>query len=169
MECLSANHPPVAPLCLQAYRDTARSLGYPLAVVSLREPTHTQKSARKWQLRPFATSCAKDYEGHSLLLRPIGQVGGGLSLAEWPTWLHGGNNVGQLSKEWRLDRGYRRKNPERPWTAAGTMKVLRRCPLVIAQRLVHCAIAVSTAVLGQSHKDNVRCTAVEKQPEAKKV
>ena len=32
-----------------------------------RELTPTQKSARKWQLRPFATSCAKDYEGHSLV------------------------------------------------------------------------------------------------------
>ena len=40
------------------------------------------------------------------------------------------------------------------------MEVLKRCPLAIAQRLVHCAVAVSTAVLGQSHKDNVRCTAV---------
>ena len=49
------------------------------------------------------------------------------------------------------------------------MEVLRRCPLVIAQRLVHHAIAVSTAVLGQSRKDNVRCTAVEQQPEAKEV
>ena len=47
------------------------------------------------------------------------------------------------------------------------MEVLRRCPLAIAQRLVHCAIAVSTAVLGQSH--NVRCTTVEEQPEAKEV
>ena len=62
-----------------------------------------------------------------------------------------------------------RKRPERPWTAARTMEVLRRCPLTIAQRLVHCAITVSTAVLGQSHKDNVRCTAVEEQPEAKEV
>ena len=35
MERLSAIHPPVAPLLLQAYRDTARSLGYTLAVVSL--------------------------------------------------------------------------------------------------------------------------------------
>ena len=43
------------------------------------------------------------------------------------------------------------------------MEVLRRCPLAIAQRLVHCAVAVSTAVLGQSHKDNVRCTAVDEQ------
>ena len=49
------------------------------------------------------------------------------------------------------------------------MEVLRRYPLAIAQRLVHCAIAVSTAVLGQSHKDNVRCTAVEGQLEGKEV
>ena len=62
-----------------------------------------------------------------------------------------------------------RKRPERPWTAARTMEVLRRCPLAIAQRLVHRAIAVSPAVLGKSHKDNVRCTAVEEQPEAKEV
>ena len=55
------------------------------------------------------------------------------------------------------------KRPERPWTAARTMEVLRRCPLAIAQRLVHCAVAVSTAVLGQSHKNNVRCTAVDEQ------
>ena len=32
-----------------------------------RELKPTQKSARKWQLRPFATSCAKYYEGHSPL------------------------------------------------------------------------------------------------------
>ena len=61
-----------------------------------------------------------------------------------------------------------KKRPERPWTAARTMEVLRRCPLAIAQRLVQCAVAVSTAVLG-SHKDNVRCTAVQEQPEAKEV
>ena len=62
-----------------------------------------------------------------------------------------------------------RKRPERPWTAPRTMEVLRRCPLAIAQRLVHRATAVSTAVFGQSHKDNVRCTAVEEQLEAKEV
>ena len=45
------------------------------------------------------------------------------------------------------------KTGETAWTAARTMEVLRRCPLTIAQRLVHCATAVSTAVLsgGQSH------------------
>ena len=62
----------------------------------------------------------------------------------------------------RRDRG-------QPWTTARTMEVLRRCPLAIAQRLVHCAVAVSTAVFGQSHKDNVRCTAVEERLEAKEV
>ena len=42
--------------------------------------------------------------------------------------------------------------------------------LAIAQRLVHRAIAVSTAVLDRvTIKDNVRCTAVEEQPEAKEV
>ena len=35
----------------------------------------------------------------------------------------------------------------------------------IAQRPVHCTIAVSTAVLGQSHKDNVPCTAVDERLE----
>ena len=47
--------------------------------------------------------------------------------------------------------------------------MLRQCPLAIAQRLVHRTIAVSTAVLGQSHKDNVCCTAVEEQPKVKEV
>ena len=49
------------------------------------------------------------------------------------------------------------------------MEVLRLCPLAIVQRLVHHAIAVSTAVLGQCYKDNVRCAAVEEQLEAKEV
>ena len=45
-----------------------------------------------------------------------------------------------------------RKRPKRPWTVARTMEVLRRCPLAIAQRLVHRAIAVSTAVLDRVTK-----------------
>ena len=52
------------------------------------------------------------------------------------------------------------KRLERPWTAARTMEVFL---LAIAQRLVHCAIAVSTAVLD---------AAVDEQPgqlEAKEV
>ena len=53
--------------------------------------------------------------------------------------------------------------PERPWTAAKTIKSVK----AVSSR--HCAAAVSTAVLGQSHKDNVRRTAVEEQPQAKEV
>ena len=45
-----------------------------------------------------------------------------------------------------------RKRPERPWTAARTMEVLRRCPLAIAQRLVHCATAVQLPCLGRVTK-----------------
>ena len=46
-------------------------------------------------------------------------------------------------------------------------KMLRQCPLGIAQQLVYYAIAVSTAVRN-SHKDNVRSSAVEKQLKQKK-
>ena len=53
------------------------------------------------------------------------------------------------------------RKTRRPWTAARTMEVLRRCPLATAQQLVYYAVVVSTAVLGQSSKDNVRCSAVE--------
>ena len=70
----------------------------------------------------------------------------------------GGGREGPKSEGSTADTA--RKRPERSWTAARTMEVLRRCPVAIAQRLVRCAVAVSTAVLG-SHKDNVRCTAVE--------
>ena len=42
-----------------------------------------------------------------------------------------------------------RKRPERPWTSARTMEVLRRCSLATAQRLVHRAVAVSTALNAQ--------------------
>ena len=67
-----------------------------------------------------------------------------------------------------------RKRPERPWTAARTMEVLkkkkkkavspRHCPATSAPR--NCCFNCRA---GQSHKDNVRCTAVEKQPDAKDV
>ena len=80
-----------------------------------------------------------------------------------------GDRVGRGRKREGSAADTARKRPERPWTAVKTMEMLRRCPLAIAQRLVHRAIAVSTAVLRQSHKDNVRCTAVEEQPEAKEV
>ena len=68
-----------------------------------------------------------------------------------------GDRVGRGRESERLDRG------NRPKKTGETVEVLWRCPLAIAQRLMHCAIAVSTAVLEQSHKDNVRCTAVDEQ------
>ena len=46
VERLSANHPPVAPLRLQAYRDKARSLGYPLAVVTLGRSRQVNQNLR---------------------------------------------------------------------------------------------------------------------------
>ena len=79
----------------------------------------------------------------------------------------GGGGGGRKSEGSTADTA--RKRPERPWTAARTMEVLKRFPVAIAQRLVHCAIAVSTAVLGQSHKDNVRCTAAKERLEAKEI
>ena len=81
--------------------------------------------------------------------------------ARWP--IRDGDIVGRGPQSEGSTAETAQKRPERPWTAARTMEVLRRCPLAIAQRLVHCATAVSTAVLGQSHKDNVRCTAVDAQ------
>ena len=93
------------------------------------------------------------YVWFSVALRPQRRVGLLGTGTEW----EGGERVKGSTAETA------RKRPERPWTAARTMEVLRQCPLAIAQRLVHCAIALSTAVLGQSHKDNVRCTAVDEQ------
>ena len=61
----------------------------------------------------------------------------------------GGGGGGEGRKSEASTEDTARKRPERPWTAARTMEVLRRCSLAIAQRLVHCAIAVSTAVLGR--------------------
>ena len=50
------------------------------------------------------------------------------------------------------------------------MEVLRRCPLAIAQRLLHCAIAVSTAVLGRVIRTmSVAPLLRKEQPEAKEV
>ena len=78
----------------------------------------------------------------SVALRPQRRVGLLGTGTEW----EGGEGVKGSTAETA------RKRPERPWTAARTTEVLRRCPLAIAQRLVHCAIAVSTAVLDRVTK-----------------
>ena len=70
--------------------------------------------------------------------------------ARWP--IRDGGRVGRGRQSEGSTAETVRKRPERPWTAARTMEVLRRCPFAIAQRLVHCAIAVSTAVLDRVTK-----------------
>ena len=70
--------------------------------------------------------------------------------ARWP--IRDGDRVGKGAGWLARPRKPPEKRPERPWTAARTMEVLRRCPLAIAQRLVHCAIALSTAVLDRVTK-----------------
>ena len=70
--------------------------------------------------------------------------------ARWP--IRDGERVGRGRQSEGLTAETVRKRPETPWTAAWTMEVLRLCPLAIAQRLVHCAIAVSTAVLDRVTK-----------------
>ena len=70
--------------------------------------------------------------------------------ARWP--IRDGDRVGRGRQSEGSIAETARKRPERPWTAARTMEVLRRCPLAIAQRLVHCAIALSTSVLDRVTK-----------------
>ena len=70
--------------------------------------------------------------------------------ARWP--IRDGDRMGRGRESEGSTAETVRKRPERPWTAARTMEVLRRCPLAIAQRLVHWAIAVSTAVLDRVTK-----------------
>ena len=84
-------------------------------------------------------------------------------------WLiRDGNRGGRGRKSEGSTAGTARKRPERPWTAARTMEVLRRCPLAIAQRLVHCAIAVSTAVLGRVTKTMSVALLLRNNPKRKK-
>ena len=54
--------------------------------------------------------------------------------ARWP--IRDGDRVGSGRQSEGSTAETARKRPERPWTAARTMEVLRRCPLDIAQRLV---------------------------------
>ena len=73
----------------------------------------------------------------SVALRPQRRVGILGTGTEW----EGGERVKGSTAETA------RKRPERPWTAARTMEMLRRCPLAIAQRF-----ALSTAVLDRVTK-----------------
>ena len=70
--------------------------------------------------------------------------------ARWP--IRDGDRVGRGRQSEGSTAETARKRPERPWTAARTMEVLKRCPIAIAQRLVHSAIALSTTVLDRVTK-----------------
>ena len=70
--------------------------------------------------------------------------------ARWPIRDRDRVGRGWQSEESTMETAWKR--PERRWTAARTMEVLRWCPLATAQWLVHCAIALSTAVLDRITK-----------------
>ena len=80
--------------------------------------------------------------------------------ARWP--IRDGDRGGRRQQSEGSTAETARKRPERPWTAARTMEVLRRCPLAIAQRLVRCTTAVldrvtktmSVALLLTNNLDN---------------
>ena len=80
-----------------------------------------------------------------------------------------GDRGGKGMREWRLNRGY---CPEKTGETMdcrqnnGSVKAVspRHCPATSALR--NCCFNCHA---GQSHKDNVRCTAVEERPEAKEV
>ena len=58
------------------------------------------------------------------------------------TWTRGeGEKI-----EKRLESRHQPGRPRMPWTAARTTKMLKQCPLAIAQQPVYYAVAVSTAV-----------------------
>ena len=92
--------------------------------VSNRGPSAYQPNALPLGQTGSQTGCDLDH----IALRP--QKRGCLLGTE------GGRGRGRESEGSTADTA--RKRPERPWTAARTMEVLRRCPLAIAQRLVHC-------------------------------
>ena len=83
-------------------------------------------------------------------------------------FIRDGDKGGRGTKEWRLNRRHQPGRPRMPWTAARTTKMLRQCPLR------HCAATrvprnyFPNCCAEQSHKDNVRSSAVGKQLTQKK-
>ena len=66
-----------------------------------------------------------------------------------------GNRVGRGRESEGSTAETVRKRPERPWTVAKTMEVLRRCPLAIAQCTVQ--------LLCWTVTKTVRCSGVDEQ------
>ena len=82
-------------------------------------------------------------------------------------WLiRDGDRGGRGRKEWRLDRGYRPKNTVDRRQNNGSVKAVSPRHCAVTSALCNCCF---NCCAGQSHKDNVRCTAVEAQLEAKEV
>ena len=121
---------------------------------------------------PQTTTFLKRKESRSgINALPLGQTGSHfgvfllhccLTSTEERWLIRDGDRVGRGRQSEGSTAETARKRPERPWTAARTMEVLMRCPLAIAQRLVHCQLLFQLLCL-DSHKDNVRCTAVDEQ------
>ena len=53
---------------------------------------------------------------------------------------------GKGKKEWWFNHRRQPGKPRMLWTATRTTKMSRQCPLTIAQQVMYCAIAISTAV-----------------------
>ena len=102
------------------------------AATANKQPASAGTLGEKGRCRPLLSCCFTSTE------------------VRWP--IRDGDRVGRGRESEGSTAETVRKRPERPWTATRTMEVLRRCPLAIAQRLVHCAIAVSTAVLDRVTK-----------------
>ena len=107
--------------------------------------------------------CFTSTEARWLIRDGVGWGAGGLG-----GWGEGGGPGGG-GRGGRLDRGYRPKKTGETVDLRqtnGSVKAVspRHCPATSALRS-YCF----NCVLGQSHKDNVRCTAVEEQLEAKEV
>ena len=109
-ECLIGISDAFSAFCLRA------SGHLPPHVLTVMYPQ--QKRAYQSALHPFLSCCFTSTE------------------ARWP--IRDGDRVGRGRESQGSAAETVRKRPERPWPAARTMEVLRRCPLAIGQRLVHC-------------------------------
>ena len=71
-------------------------------------------------------------------------------------------------REWRLDHEYHPKKTGETVDRRQNNGSVKECPLAIAQRLVHCAIAVSTAVLGRVTRTMSVALLLRNSPKRKK-
>ena len=71
-------------------------------------------------------------------------------------------------REWRLDHEYHPKKTGETVDRRQNNRSVKECPLAIAQRLVHCAIAVSTAVLGRVTRTMSVALLLRNSPKRKK-